>query len=103
MEIKLTLKQFFTVLAFTISAFVVEAQSYNNIEFIENKGQWDSRVKFKGDVYAGAFFLRSGGFTVLQYNQEDYARVRESFHGHSPDAVAQRKAGMTLRGHAYNV
>ena len=60
----LTLKQFIT-LVLLIPAFVSQAQqNYSNIEFIENKGQWDSRVKFKGDVTGGAVFIRSGGFTV---------------------------------------
>jgi hypothetical protein len=42
MERKLTLKQLFTLLVFLIPAFYVQAQNYNNIEFIENKGQWDA-------------------------------------------------------------
>ena len=60
----------------------MEAQNYNNIEFIENKGQWDSKVKFKGDVKGGAFFIRAGGFTVLQNNADDLKAAYEGYHGH---------------------
>ena len=63
-----TLKYFFFLATLTLTAFAAIAQSYNNIEFIENKGQWDSRVKYKGDVSNGTFFIRSGGFTVVQHN-----------------------------------
>ncbi|MEI9810213.1 MAG: hypothetical protein WDO16_21380 [Bacteroidota bacterium] len=50
MKIKFTLKQYLILAAFLIPAFVAQAQSYNNIEFIENKGQWDPRVKYMGEV-----------------------------------------------------
>jgi gliding motility-associated-like protein len=101
----LTLKQFITLFAFVIPAFAAEAQNYNNIEFIENKGQWDSRVKFKGNVSAGALFIRSAGFTVLQYNQQDYDAMRSLIHGHSDadNKTINRDETITLRGHAYNV
>ena len=47
------------------------AVNAQNIEFIENKGQWDNHVKFRSEVPAGSFFIRNGGFTVLQHNTED--------------------------------
>jgi gliding motility-associated-like protein len=105
MEINLTLKQSIILAAFIIPAFVTKAQSYNNIEFIENKGQWDARVKFKGEVNAGAFFIRSGGFTVLQHNQQDYEEVRSMIHGHNTDNnnAKNKDEKVTLRSHAYNV
>ena len=60
----------------------VFSQDYSNIEFIENKGQWDNRVKFKGEVNAGAIFVRSSGFTILQHNREDYEQLKVWTHGH---------------------
>ncbi len=78
-----TLKPLIILLAF--SAFSVPAftQDYNNIEFIENKGQWDSRVKFKGEFNTGAVFVRSTGFTILQHNQQDYEALQSLTHGHN--------------------
>ena len=103
MERKLTLKQFILLPVLLILAFVAQAQNYNNIEFIENKGQWDSRVKFKGDVTGGAFFIRSGGFTVLQHNQQDLEQFRTSGHSHSTDMAKNAKEDLVLRSHAFNV
>lgn len=53
----------------------------SNIEFVENKGQWDSRVDFKGEMMVGAFFLQKKGFTVLLHNADDLVRMTEAHHG----------------------
>ena len=95
---------FFTAaIAISMSVF---PQDYSNIEFIENKGQWDSRVKFKGEVNAGAVFVRSSGFTILQHNQQDYAALKTLTHGHANSiaGTAARPDGkLTVRSHAYNI
>jgi gliding motility-associated-like protein len=105
METKLTLKQFIILTALLIPAFVTNAQNYNNIEFIENKGQWDSRIKYMGDVDAGAFYIRNGGFTVLQHNRQDYEAVTSVFHEHNTTAAAtgKRDGKTVLRSHVYAV
>ena len=82
----------------------INTNSYNNIEFIENKGQWDSRVKYKGDVSGGSFFILSDGFTVLQHNREDLQAIHEKMHGQKEDGTpVSRNQAMTLRSHAYKV
>ena len=55
-----------------------------NIEFVENKGQWDSRVNFKGEMSTGAFFLQKTGFTVLLHNPADLQKL--ALHGVVPPA-----------------
>ena len=100
----MTLKRFIILFAFWFPTFCATAQSYNNIEFIENKGQWDRQVKFRGDVSAGAFFIRSNGFTVLQNNQQDLETLHDVMHGHKEDgSPISRSKPMTLRSHAYKV
>jgi gliding motility-associated-like protein len=101
-ENKLNLKRPVILAISLLSVLSLWSQDYNNIEFIENKGQWDSRVKFKGDVNAGAFFLRSGGFTVLQHNPQDLAALEQAWHGHQHGASA-KTGTMVLRSHAWNV
>jgi gliding motility-associated-like protein len=64
------------------------AQQYNNLEFVENKGQWNSKVKFQGEVGNGAFFLRNSGYTMLQHNEGDMVKLSESVHGHLPANAA---------------
>lgn len=56
-------------------------EGVSNIEFVENKGQWDSRVDFKGEMTVGAFFLQKKGFTVLLHNADDLARMSDVHHG----------------------
>ncbi len=104
MKRNLTPQRYIILSTLLILAFSLQAQNYNNIEFIENKGQWDNQVKFKGDVSAGSFFIRPGGFTVLQHNRDDLALVHAMLHGHNADGSAVTgKEKIVLRSHAYNV
>jgi gliding motility-associated-like protein len=52
----------------------------SSFEFVENKGQWNSAVKFTGDIGSGTFYLQNKGFTVLLHNPQDFASL---FSGHS--------------------
>ena len=90
---------YITLLLLVIST-AVKSQ---NIEFIENKGQWDNHVKFRSEVPAGSFFIRAGGFTVLQHNQEDLKRVYEVGVHHSTSIEDKKNAPLVLRSHAYAV
>ncbi len=67
----------------------------SNIEFVENKGQWDPRVRYVGQIGIGSLFLERGGFTTLLYHPDDLARL-EGRHGIGG-------ASATLRAHAYRV
>src|SRR5882757_9331594 len=75
------------VLLFTFSALQLSAQSggYSNLEFVENKGQWDtSLVKFRAEMSAGSFFMQKKGFTVLQHDTSDLRRIHGFLHGDHP-------------------
>jgi len=86
---------------------------YANLEFAENKGQWDNRVKFKGVMNNGAFFLMPKGFRVLQSNPDDIKNMADFFHGasHSVSANVEAKSNagskdkdrVTVHSHAYDV
>lgn len=99
----MNLKPYITLLLILTSISGLKAQHYGNIEFIENKGQWDDRVKYKGDVPGGAFFIRSSGFTVLQHNKDDLGLVYDMVHNHPNEGQLKKKDQLTLRSHAYNV
>ena len=66
------------MIAAAASCFAQEGAS--NIEFVQNKGQWDSRVNFKGEMNTGAFFLQKTGFTVLLNNPDDLIKMTMSHH-----------------------
>src|SRR5882757_968243 len=53
----------------------------SNLEFVENKGQWDARVRFKGELPNGALFLEKKGFSAMLYNAADLQRMTEAHHG----------------------
>jgi gliding motility-associated-like protein len=77
-----------------------------NIEFIENKGQWDSRVKYMGRVEGGAFFVHQNGFTVQQHDPQDWARLAEARHGHDSGSASithKFSETLTVKSHAYRV
>jgi gliding motility-associated-like protein len=68
------------------------------LEFIENKGQWDKQIKFKGDMSAGAFLLQSSGYRVALYNKDDLNAIREAVHpgsGTSSKALAKQVNAIT--------
>lgn len=72
------------------------------MEFIQNKGQWDSRVEYKGDFSTGSFFLEKDGFTVLLHNPEDLKVIAEQLHGHGPASLSNNEQ-LILNSHAYKV
>ncbi|HTL07056.1 MAG TPA: PKD domain-containing protein [Chitinophagaceae bacterium] len=55
----------------------------SNFDFVENKGQWNSQVKFMGDVGTGAFYLEKTGFTVLLNSPADLKKIHDRVHGGS--------------------
>jgi len=58
-----TQKHIFFLLLILITSRLAAQQS--NFDFVENKGQWNSQVKFKGDVGTGSFFLQKTGLQFL--------------------------------------
>lgn len=71
----------FLLFSFLCSALTISAQQA--VEFVENKGQWDKSVLFKGETNSGAFFLQRSGFTVLLNKAEDIESITEKSHGYS--------------------
>ena len=93
-----TLKRYIITAILLSPVLTVFAQG--NIEFIENKGQWDSRVLYMGRVSNGSFFIRKDGFTVLQYSPGDFADLYQYIHEGGPTKQAK---DVKIRGHAFNV
>lgn len=95
-----------------------------SFEFVENKGQWDKQVQFKGELSTGAFFLHSNGFTVNLLNRDDLRNALDPHaHGNTSNdktskqidyskdlsgrvidrSVSAQPAPSKIRGHAYRV
>ncbi len=102
---------------FVLVLFRLSAQGPGGLEFIENKGQWEQGVKFKSPLSGGAFFLESRGFTVLQHQSDDLARLHERMHSGSkrtpgspglnsatPEGIRSTEGDtVNVRSHAYRV
>jgi gliding motility-associated-like protein len=102
----------------TLSVFRLSAQNggYSNLEFVENKGQWGSEVKYRAEMSTGSFFLGKKGFTVVMRDTTDLKRIQAFRHGENhlaqrlaargkmaivPGSVAE--ASGLLHSHAYRV
>lgn len=93
-----TLKKLIFITTFLSLSVLTLAQG--NIEFVENKGQWNSQVLYKGAVSNGDFYIRNGGITMVQYNPADLASVRQLIHDGRHDLPEER---FMVRGHAFTV
>jgi gliding motility-associated-like protein len=84
-----TATYFLTIFA---ASFVAQS-SYAQLQFIENKGQWNKAVKFKADVPCGAFFLEKKGFTILLHDPKDLLNLEETAHGNNVAVTAASTTG----------
>jgi len=104
--------QFFLTI---VSTFFVVLTVNAQMEFVENKGQWENTVNFKGDFTTGSFFLENRGFTVLMHKPEDLQELSEMQHGHKVISAAaglsvktvpgpvNNNSTVTVHSHAYKV
>jgi gliding motility-associated-like protein len=104
----------FLSIAFTVAIVCSSLLSFSqnsNLEFVENKGQWDNQIKFKGVLNNGAFFLQEKGFSVVQHNADELAFLQQSNHAnvnYTKKTLAkvispEEDKGITVHSHAYNV
>lgn len=63
-----------------VPSLLAQSGGFPNLEFIENKGQWGSEVKFRAGIGAGYFFMHGDGFTVLQHDTADLNRIQDLLH-----------------------
>lgn len=100
----------YSIIFIVLLVATLKLTAQSNLEFIENKGQWDSRVRYKGSLQAGSFFLENNGFTMVLLNTEDQKAMIHRHHGkedhttsaNSPDA-AKRPKLQRMRTHVYNM
>ena len=52
----------------------------DQIEFIENKGQWEEKVKFKAQLPAGNLYLENNALTYLFYDEKGLNRLHALHH-----------------------
>ncbi len=97
--IQLIIRYLFT----TLFVFAGTASVTAQVNFIENKGQWDGKVKFRANASSASFFLEQDGFKVAMYHPDDLKIIGEQMHGHLDKKAAPPGAQLKLRSHAYKV
>ncbi len=68
----------------TLATFFVVESGFSQMQFIQNKGQWDTKVNYRGDFSTGSFFLENQGFTVLLHDSADLGALYQRLHGTDP-------------------
>ncbi len=99
-------------------------KAQQNLEFVENKGQWNKNIQFRGEMNTGAFVLKpDGGYRILQYDTTVLLALYEKIHPHStksittlnfvnttktlstsePNNIPPSDLDFTISGHVYEV
>ncbi|MBD0366654.1 MAG: PKD domain-containing protein [Flavisolibacter sp.] len=101
----LTIKHYILFLLSVLTISTAFGQEQSTIQFIENKGQWNSSIRYVGEVPGGAFLVHQSGFTVVQHKTDDWEQIQERLHGHTKDGktFTREQNSVTLRSHAFNV
>jgi gliding motility-associated-like protein len=95
-----------------LSVLFVSAQNeLPNLEFIENKGQWDPQVLLKADIGNGSLFFHKRGIKVVLHNEQEMAEITVAHGGEyrtdssNLSAIPRNFSGRpsALRAHAYSV
>jgi len=84
-----------------ISVFVMQCVQAQ-VEFVQNRGQWDSKVEYRGDFQTGSFFLENQGFTVMIHNTDDLVNLSAQMHGHNPN-LSTTGQPIIINSHVYKV
>ena len=82
--------------------FLASRTTNAQMEFVENKGQWNSNVNYRGDFKTGSFFIENKGFTVVLNDPEDVQALSEVAHGHNTDKTKSSQP-IVFNSFAYKV
>ncbi|MFS8082577.1 MAG: PKD domain-containing protein [Ginsengibacter sp.] len=89
----------------SVSGISVQAQ----VQFIENKGQWNKQVKFMSNAGDGAFYLTENGFTISQFDGKALVNIKDRAHGiqtgnsKSESNSKSNNNSSKVKSHAYTV
>lgn len=90
----MVIRSLIATLLLLITTHALQAQSgASTFEFVENKGQFDKAVKFKGQLPSGDFYLHGNGFTIVLHNQEELARLMRHQHGLEDNHGSAQRSG----------
>lgn len=87
--------------------FTINLAAQQSLELIENKGQWDKSIAFKGNLHNGAIGLTTnGGYKMLLHNVDDLKEISERYHpvhNNHQHKKTNNQEDLILRSHMYEV
>jgi len=96
----LRISLFVTCLFLSVLQLAAQSGGYSNLEFIENKGQWDSSIRFNAGIATGNLFMQRKGFTVLLHDTNDMQRIGLLLHGEQVAGVSGGGGGKAAAAQA---
>jgi hypothetical protein len=96
-NLKMTSLNFLKILLILFCPLFSVAQ----MQFVENKGQWDSKIQYKTDLKAGAFFIEKNGFAIVQHNTAELEKLNGHFHNN--ETLKNSTDADILHSHAIKV
>jgi gliding motility-associated-like protein len=107
------------IIALFLLAYTSTTKAYTQsyLEFVENKGQWEKDISFKGMMVNGAFALKpDGGYKMLLNNTKDMQAIHDYYHGEAnnktsanttfskiPSGGNGNSENLVLHSHMYDV
>ncbi|WP_230471095.1 DUF7948 domain-containing protein [Hymenobacter jejuensis] len=79
-----------------LSQAALASNDSRTLEFVENRGQWDNRVRYAADLNNGRLFVESGGFTYALF-------AGNPLQHHFSEKETARQATEKLQAHALRV
>ncbi len=73
----------------------INAQSY--IEFVENKGQWDSNILYNGQINNGQIAFTQNGYKIVQYDAQQLNNFEAEEH------LKGTAKSLLINGHSWEV
>ena len=105
-RVKIIKPHLYALAVLCLTLFVC-TQLFGQVQFIENKGQWDKQVKFMSNAGDGSFFLTEKGYTISQYNPTDIENLKDNKHGvpvsTNNSGIIGRALDNKVRAHSYSV
>ncbi len=71
------------ILSLSAILLFVFASKAQYIQFVENRGQWDARVNYAGQINGGGFFIEKNGYRVSLNSSSDWQKIADYYGGHS--------------------
>ena len=97
-------KHFLPAFVILFLAVLIAGQVHAQVQFIENKGQWDKRIKYRSNAGDGTFFLGEKGYTITQHDPDDAARLmRNHRDGKTEGPLHDGERKDRIRSHSYSV